>query len=382
MYAYDHLTDPQNTGSGITPHVWLAPIGWLAEGGIKKPVADGNPGGEVTITANHTFKPGGYGFIKFLLSPEKNAYTAEAIGDKGHQKFNHTARIFIPGSYEEVHEQLKLFKNVPLLALVRDASCHSNMHYQLGDGCMSAWLSTQFATGTTVDGVKGYETTITYQSDYITLYLGAVPLAAPMLPTPQLSLLADHEEYSLDWPAVTGATSYQLVASKNADLSNPALSTTVGQVGSNANNFTANWDDLPTSGTWYFGLVAIRADGTSRPSRRAVVSIARPAQQVLPSPTGLTVGSITQQGATFNCTHSNTATAIRLQVFTNAGFTGSPVVNLTAPVDAIFSPTDTDIILVNNLTANTQYWWRVRAEAAGFTESNWANAANPFTTQA
>lgn len=169
-YVYANLKTPQNTGSGIADFVLLAPVSDFEEDGINCPVAPfTNPGDEVKIKVAHTFKSGRK-FAKFLLAPQKNQLSTTTIGDLGFQKMDFELKIFIAGSYKEVHEAVKNILNTPLIVLIKDSNCSANMWYQLGCDCAYAWASFAFNTGTTIDGIKGYEGTIKYQSGYVQLY--------------------------------------------------------------------------------------------------------------------------------------------------------------------------------------------------------------------
>lgn len=173
-YVYANMMQPQNTQSGIAEFLLLAPVSDFTADGIKCPKAPfAEPGDEVKILENHVFKDG-KAFAKFVLAPEKNKLDATTIGDKGFNKLNLELTAFIPGSYAEVHEAIKNILNTPLIALIKDSNCPANMYYQLGCDCTYAWATASFGTGTTVDGVKGYEVKISYQNGYIQLYAGTV----------------------------------------------------------------------------------------------------------------------------------------------------------------------------------------------------------------
>jgi hypothetical protein len=175
-YAYQNLVTPQNTGSGIADYVLLAPVSWFDTDGIKCPAAPfTDPGDEVTVKAAHVFLAG-KGFVRYALAPEKNQYDAKTIGDKGFNKFDMESAIFIPGSYAEVHEAIKNWMNIPLIALEKDSNCGANFYYQLGCDCTYAYMSPEFSTGTTKDGVKGYSIKITWQNDFVQIHK---PVAAP-----------------------------------------------------------------------------------------------------------------------------------------------------------------------------------------------------------
>lgn len=172
MYSFSNLNFPKNVFSGIADYVLLAPVDWFAS--IKYPLAPFvEPGDEVLIKTSHVFK-NGKGFVKYLLAPEKNTFDARAIGEKGLQKFDQDIKIFVPGSYAELHESMKNWLNTPLIGLARDSICSANLHYQLGSNCVYAYMTMDFSTGTTKDGVKGYTATINYSSDSVYLYAGSI----------------------------------------------------------------------------------------------------------------------------------------------------------------------------------------------------------------
>lgn len=170
MYAFQHLKNPQNIGSGVAQNLLLAPLAWFAAGGVKEPPAVGvATGDEVTIRENHVFLAG-KGFFEMLLAPEMNSLEAKTIGDKGFQKLDQTLRVFVPGSYAEVHECIKNLLNVPFIGLIQDSNCGSNLWYQLGTDCVPAYFTCNFSTGTTKDGKKGYEVELNYTAKSIVLY--------------------------------------------------------------------------------------------------------------------------------------------------------------------------------------------------------------------
>ncbi len=169
-YAYKNLKAPINTGSGVADYVLLAPVSWFEEDGINCPVAPFTlPGDEVTVKVPHTFLAG-KAFVKYALAPEKNQLDAKTIGDKGFQKLDQELKIFVPGSYAELHEAMKNWMNTPLIALTKDSNCSADMFYMLGCDCVFAYMSIDFSTGTTKDGVKGYTATVSYLGGSILLY--------------------------------------------------------------------------------------------------------------------------------------------------------------------------------------------------------------------
>ena len=65
--------------------------------------------------------------------------------------------------------------NKPLIALSKDADCAADLYYQLGCDCVFAYLTADFSTGTTKDGVKGYSAKISYAGG-ILLYDAGAPV--------------------------------------------------------------------------------------------------------------------------------------------------------------------------------------------------------------
>ena len=153
-----------NSESGIAAHALIAPVSFFVTNtGIKSPVAPFTSAGDsVTIKTPHEFQAG-KGFIYFALAPQKNSLTAPISGDLGFYKQNQEATIFIPGSNPIIHEIYQGLVNVPLIVLVKDSKLCSDKEYlQLGTMCEPAFLGGAFNTGTTKDGVKGFDVKVNY----------------------------------------------------------------------------------------------------------------------------------------------------------------------------------------------------------------------------
>jgi hypothetical protein len=169
--GYTNLTSPLNVTSGVSDFFYVALAEDFAANGIKCAAA-----GEVIITADHTFTAL-KGFAKIVCSPLKNNLKSEFSGDPGNLKMMEKFKFFVPGSYEALHKSLKLYLNKPVIILVKDAECDTNIMYQGGCDCIYAYLTSGgFDTGTTKDGVKGYELTFEVPSSGVKLYGGAVTL--------------------------------------------------------------------------------------------------------------------------------------------------------------------------------------------------------------
>lgn len=163
------LTKPRNIFSGVAEGVYIASRHSFAPDGIKKPLPK-----KVVVAETHEFQTANDGFIYAQLAPQKNSITSSSIGELGGQQMQHELKVFFPGSYEEVHETVADLLNDPLIVLIKDSNCAAGFYYQLGNCCVGAWMKSQFTTGTTSEGVKGYELTIVSWSRSIVMYTGGV----------------------------------------------------------------------------------------------------------------------------------------------------------------------------------------------------------------
>jgi hypothetical protein len=161
-YSFSNLLVPKNIRSGVAEQVLLAPVAWFDVNGIKAPVAPfTNQGDSITITTPHVFLTG-KAFVKMQLAPQKNKLSLTTVGDLGLSRQNGEIEVFVAGSYAEVHEQMQAFLNQPLISLIKDADCAANLWYQFGSDCTFTWLTFDFTTGTTKDGVKGFTAKLSY----------------------------------------------------------------------------------------------------------------------------------------------------------------------------------------------------------------------------
>jgi hypothetical protein len=163
-----------NTSSGISDFIFLARKSDFAVDGIKVPTGPFlTPGSSTVIAGNHTFLVD-LGFAMFEFAPDKNSLEAIQKGDKGFSKFGFSLKGIIPGSNPIIHEAIANVLNVPLIVLSKDANCKENLVYQLGDPCVFAYLQTSFKTGTTAEGIKGYEVEFTYNGAMVQTYAGEI----------------------------------------------------------------------------------------------------------------------------------------------------------------------------------------------------------------
>jgi hypothetical protein len=174
MYAYKNLKTPKNIPSGLAEFVLIAPLAWISA--LSVPVAPfTNPGDEITIKTEHTFITG-KGFVKHQLAPQKNKLDIKSRGEIGLNGQSQDLEVFIPGSYLQVHEQMKNWENNPLIVLAKDANSDADLWHQLGTDTVSAWMQVDFSTGTTKDGVKGYTAKIMFDGSPLFYNTGDEPV--------------------------------------------------------------------------------------------------------------------------------------------------------------------------------------------------------------
>lgn len=163
-YSYKNLRTYSNAGSGIAEYALLAPKSWFAAGGLKYPVGPFGvtPGDSMTIKTPHEFLAG-KGFIYVTLAPQKNQMDGTTVGDFGFNKQNYAVKMVIPGSSPAAHEALKNMLNTPMVGIFKDANCDANLYYQLGSDCIAGYLTSDFSTGTTKDGIKGFNATFNFE---------------------------------------------------------------------------------------------------------------------------------------------------------------------------------------------------------------------------
>lgn len=131
------------------------------------------------IYETHEFLDDSVGFFKTLLAPEKNSYDAKMVGERGFHSYDHDLKVFIAGSYPEVHEQTQHLYNVPLIALHKDANCPLNLWYQIGTDWLQAYMTIDFSTGATNNGIKGFNGSINFVSKGIQFYAGTIKQINP-----------------------------------------------------------------------------------------------------------------------------------------------------------------------------------------------------------
>lgn len=178
-YTYQSLVAPAYTESGIAERLYLAPVRWFATNGIAVPAPPfDEPGKKVLVQMNHQFANIDYGFLQIQLAPEKNLIEARTVGQRETQKREWNINAFFAGSYSRLHEAMLYMLNEPFIILARDSTCEGKMFYQLGDPVDYCWLQDDFTTGTSADGVKGYNCRFSWVAPSLYLYQGAPAIIA------------------------------------------------------------------------------------------------------------------------------------------------------------------------------------------------------------
>lgn len=175
--TYQNLTTASNKASGLADFFYWAPVNSFDTNGIQCTPTQANAADNaslVKISVSHVFKTD-YGFLRVNCAPFKNNIESNLVGDAGSMKVMNQLKVFVPGSYADVHAQIKLMLNEPMIVLVQDSNCEEQLFYQLGCECAAAYIvAGGFKSGTSKDGVKGYEITIEYPAASVVLYAGAI----------------------------------------------------------------------------------------------------------------------------------------------------------------------------------------------------------------
>lgn len=158
------LLRARNTRSGIAETLYLA-----RQVDMTK-IAEPDPGSN-EILENHEFAPM-KGFFKIALAPGKNSFTMQSQGENASTTLKQQLTFFVAGSYDSVHATFCDLVNQPVIALIKDG-CDGSL-FQLGDDCVSANMTIDFTSGTTVDGQKGYNVTILWVNDRPVFYAGFI----------------------------------------------------------------------------------------------------------------------------------------------------------------------------------------------------------------
>lgn len=175
--TYKSVLKVAHVGSGLADIALWAPLTSFDTNGVQVPNAFGvaTTNAElVSILSDHVFLLD-HGFIKLQAASGKVSLEAKLVGDPGSKKVMQQAKVFIAGSDPDLHAQIMLMMNQPSVWLFKDPDCNDPQYYQLGSECVGATLvDGTFSTGTTRDGVKGWEFTVEFPSPSLWIYKGAL----------------------------------------------------------------------------------------------------------------------------------------------------------------------------------------------------------------
>jgi len=173
MPTYDHVTKPVFIRPGLSDFL----IGVLSEfTTISAPVAPfTNPGDSVTIASAHV-PATGKGFYRCYQVKTKHEGKSTSSGTFGAKTMKNEFKVFVPGTDAATLEFVMNIINEEVMTLHRDADCEDPNWFQLGDGCTNAEIDSEFTTGTTDSGDKGYVLTVKWNG-IPKVYAATVPYA-------------------------------------------------------------------------------------------------------------------------------------------------------------------------------------------------------------
>ena len=184
---------------------------------------------------------------------------------------------------------------------------------------------------------------------------------APSFPPPTItSVTPSNAASSIAFSPVAGATDY------NYELSGNSTFTDLQEVG-NTSMSPVEFSGLINGTMYYFRIQSVAADASV--SNWSGTQTFTPVIGTLAAPTALAPTSITNTGASITWTAAANATSYDVQYSTDSSFTSS-VVNGTDTA----SPTP-----LTGLAIGTQYYYRMRSKATGYTTSPWTTPIS-FTT--
>lgn len=175
-YSFLNVKSNKAAIGGLTDVMYLAPLQFFNNGGLKSPeyTEGGTPETLVEVNQTHTFRQG-KGFLQINLEPLKNKISTTTIGNISSQAQQLVLEVFVPGSYANLHGMFADIKNLPMAVLIKDRQwCKEGKYYQIGSFEHPAYVSGSFETGTPFQDKKGYKIKITAINNAIWLYSGLV----------------------------------------------------------------------------------------------------------------------------------------------------------------------------------------------------------------
>ena len=215
--------------------------------------------------------------------------------------------------------------------------------------------TSQSVTGLTAGTVYYYQVRATDGSLASASSTPITTVTLPVAPTPTAATSITATSFQANWGAVTGATGYQLDVANDVAFSSFVTGFNNLAVAGTSQSVAAG---LTSGNTYYYRVRAVDASGAGASSTTITVATIPPA----PAPGAETL--VTSTGFTVNWSAANGATAYLLDVSLNVGFSsfvtgynGLNVGNVTS-------------FAVTTLSANTNYFYRLRATNTGGTSVN------------
>lgn len=193
-------------------------------------------------------------------------------------------------------------------------------------GVSSPYVKTGLSAGTTYYFIVAAANSIgeSAPSNLTMASTNAPPLAVPNAPT-GVTLVGGDKQISIAWPAVTGATSYNLYWSTTSGVTTSSIKITNA-----VSPYLQN--GLAPSSAYYYIVTAVNASGQSVASAQATTTTSAPAVVMPTAPTAVTAtGGIRQVSLTWSTVA--TATSYNLYWSTTAGVTtaASKIAGVTSP---------------------------------------------------
>jgi surface antigen len=182
--------------------------------------------------------------------------------------------------------------------------------------------------------------------------------SAPPTPTANAATSITSSSFTANWNSSSGATGYRIDVSLSSTFSSYLSG---GQDADMGNSLVAYVSGLSANTPYYYRVRAYNANGTSGNSGTITVTTTRNAP---PAPVATAATSVTSSGFTANWNSSTGATGYRIDVSTSSTFNGY-----------LSGYQDLDILnflsrTVSGLSANTPYYYRVRAYNGGGASDN------------
>ncbi|MEI8043267.1 MAG: fibronectin type III domain-containing protein [Verrucomicrobiota bacterium] len=194
--------------------------------------------------------------------------------------------------------------------------------------------------------------------DYLELVSVTTPGNAPLAPVATAATSVTSSGFTANWNVASGATGYRLDVSTSSSFSSYVSGYQNVDVGNVLNRSASG---LSANTAYYYRVRAYNGSGTSGNSGMISVTTAGNAP---PSPVATAATSVTSSGFTANWNATSGATGYRLDVSTSSSFSSYVSGYQNLDVGNVLSRS------VSGLSANTTYYYRVRAYNGNGTSGN------------